>query len=243
MTNLEWTIRFVGYYPIDDRVDARLRRVCEEIDKVPASALHVDEEAQVVTIDYSQVRDWFDASRQFVHTTRVGTRIVIKPPWEGYQATADDIVLEIDPGAVFGSGLHETTQVVLRALEEHLKPADSVVDFGTGSGVLAIAAAKLGASRVIAFDINPASVEVAKANVVGNAVEDVVEVFHADDLSFADCKSDLVVANVTRITILENSKAFAQLSKIGGKLIVSGFGAAQAADVEECLSEECFEVH
>lgn len=236
----DWTIRFIGYYPIDDRVDERLRRVCEEIGKVPASALQVDDEKRVVTIDYSQVRGWFEASRECVHATRAG-RIVVTPPWEDYEASADDLVVQIDPGAAFGSGLHETTQVCLQALQKHLQPKESVVDFGTGSGILAIAAAELGASRVIALDINPGAIEVARANVVLNGVQDMVEVFHADDLP-AGTDADLVIANITRVTILETSQTLAQLTKSGGKLIVSGFGTAQLADVEDCLSEAGFKI-
>lgn len=238
----DWTIRFVGYHPVDDRVDERLRRVCEEIHKVPASALHVDEEARLVTVDYSQVRGWFEATRQFVHSTRVGDRLVVKPPWEQYEPSADDIVVEIEPGGVFGSGLHETTQVSLQALEKHLQPGGSVIDFGTGSGVLAIAAAKLGASRVIAFDISPEAVETARANVLRNGIENLIEVFHAEDSSFIESEADLVIANVTQPVIVGNSQAFAKLLKTGGRLIVAGVCSAHAGLIEESLHNAGFEV-
>lgn len=236
----DWTLRFVGYHPVDERVDERLRRVCEEIDRVPASAIQVDEEAHVVTIDYSQVRGWFEATREIVHTVHAG-RVVVKPPWEHYQPAADEVVVEIDPGTAFGSGLHETTQVCLRALQEYLAPGESVVDFGTGSGVLAITAAKLGARRVTALDVNPDSVEVARGNVVRNGSEGVVEVLHSEDLP-AGLSADLVVANVTRDTILQESHVLSALTKPGGKMIVSGFGGAQLADVQACLIREGLEV-
>lgn len=239
-TSAEWTIRFVGYHPVDDRVDERLRRVCEEIGNVPASAITVDEEARVVTIDYSQVRGWFEASRQFMHITRAG-RIVVKPPWEQYEASGDELVVEIDPGAAFGSGLHETTQVCLNALQAQLSGDESVIDFGTGSGILAIAAAKLGASRVTAIDINRDSVEVARANVLRNGAEDVVEVFHTDQLPVG-IRADLVAANITCTTIRETSDTLAELTQAGGKLIASGFGTAQVADVEDCLTRAGFEI-
>lgn len=207
---------------------------------MPASAINVDEEARLVTIDYSQVRGWFEASRELVHITRAGN-VVVKPPWEQYESSTDEVVVEIDPGEAFGSGLHETTQVCLKTLQEHLVAGQSVIDFGTGSGVLAIAAAKLGASKVTALDINPNSVEVALANVVRNGIDGVVEVFHADDLP-ANLSADLVVANVTRVTILSHSRALTDLTRAGGKLIVSGFTTAQAAEMEDCLCKEGFSI-
>lgn len=239
----DWTIRFVGYYPVDDRVDERLRRVCEEIGKVPASALEVDEEARIVTVDYSQVRGWFEASREFVHTIRVGNRLVVKPAWEQFQAAEGDVVVEIDPGGAFGSGLHETTQACLLALEKHLRAGESVVDFGTGSGVLAIAAARLGASRVIAFDIEELAVEIARENAERNGVRDIVSVCCAKDPSFIDSESDCVVANVTQPVLTSNSREIARLLKDGGRLIAAGVGARRAVAVEEALSSAGFEIY
>src|SRR5512136_182925 len=117
---------------------------------------------------------WANAWKEHFHVTRIGRRFVIKPSWREYVAQAGDIVLELDPGMAFGTGLHPTTQMCLLALESHLRPGDQVLDLGTGSGILAIAAAKLGAAVCLAMDIDPVAVEVARANVAMNGARELV---------------------------------------------------------------------
>jgi len=242
VTAPEWTIRFIGYYPVDERVDERLRRVCEEIANVPASALQVDEDARVITVDYSQIRSWFDASRERIHASRVN-RVVVKPPWDDCETSGEDVVVEIDPGGVFGSGLHETTQLSLEAIQKHLQPGESVVDFGTGSGVLAIAAAKLGASKVIAFDIAPEAVEAATKNVRANGVDSILEVYDAANAPCPDSAFDLVIANVTEPTLIANACGFSRMLKSGGRLICAGFGTKQVATIQDSFEAAGFTIH
>lgn len=122
--------------------------------------------------------DWANAWKEHFDVHRVGRRLVIKPPWKEYIPTEDDIVIEIDPGMAFGTGLHPSTKLCLTALEEHLQPGMSVLDLGTGSGILAIAAAKLGAASVLALDTDSVAVEAASANVKANGLEGIVTVRH-----------------------------------------------------------------
>jgi ribosomal protein L11 methyltransferase len=107
---------------------------------------------------------------------RVGRRLVIKPTWRDYDPLPDDLIIELDPGMAFGSGLHPTTRLCLEAMEGFLRPGSSVLDVGTGSGILAVAAARLGASHVLALDTDPLAVRVARENVALNQVEPVVYV-------------------------------------------------------------------
>ena len=120
--------------------------------------------------------DWANAWKKHYHVLRVGQRIVIKPRWQEYEPRPDDIVIELDPGMAFGTGLHPTTRMCLQALEEHLEPGARVLDLGTGSGILAIAAAKLGAGSVLALDNDPLAVKAVRANVQSNGVQDLVTV-------------------------------------------------------------------
>jgi len=242
MLGPNWTIRFKGYLPVDDRMEERLRRVCAEIDKLPSSALHIDEEAGVITVDYSQVKGWLAASRQILCTVRVGEHIVVKPPWEDYEARTGDLVLEIDPGTSFGSGLHESTRLCLQALEKHVRPGITGVDFGTGTGILAIAAGKIGASRVIAFDADPDAVESARANVRRNELEGVIQVHQAESPDFLRIEADLMTANITAETIIRHLEAIARVLKTGGVLIASGMTVANAQDVEYLLPGAGFEI-
>jgi len=237
-----WTVRFRGYLPVDDRLEDRLLRVTREIDKLPASAFEIDEEAGVITVDYTQVRDLLETSRQVIRVIRVGDRLVIKPPWEDYEPAPHDVVVEIDPGTSFGSGLHQSTRLCLQALERHARPRMSVVDFGTGSGILAIAAARLGASLVIAVDADMEAVHVARDNVRRNGLEGVMEVHQADNLTFVRSPVDLVLANITAETIIRHSESLAGVTKPGRLLIASGMTNMNCGEAKDSLCGAGFDV-
>jgi ribosomal protein L11 methyltransferase len=114
--------------------------------------------------------DWAHAWKQFYKPMRIGRRVVLKPSWEHFTANPDDLVVELDPGMAFGTGLHPSTRLCVTALEDYVRPGDQVLDLGTGSGVLAIVAAKLGAASVVATDIDPIAVKVAAENVAINGL-------------------------------------------------------------------------
>ena len=122
------------------------------------------------TIREIREEDWANAWKQFYKPLRVGTHVVLKPSWENFAAQADDIVIELDPGMAFGTGLHPSTRLCIAALEQIVRPGDAVLDVGTGSGVLAIVAAKLGAHHILATDIDPLAVQVAGENLARNQV-------------------------------------------------------------------------
>ena len=131
------------------------------------SLLYPIPEPQVRTL---REEDWAHAWKKFYKPLRVGRRVVLKPSWEEFTAQPEDIVVELDPGMAFGTGLHPTTRLCIVALEEVVRPGDSVLDVGTGSGVLAIVAHKLGAARIVAADIDPIAVEVTQENAALNGV-------------------------------------------------------------------------
>ncbi len=120
--------------------------------------------------------DWEHAWKQHYQVQRIGARTVIVPSWLEYMPQPDDIILQLDPGMAFGTGLHPTTQLCVRQLEHLARPGQSVLDLGTGSGILAIAAAKLGAAPILALDNDPIAVQVARDNVARNGVAHAVQV-------------------------------------------------------------------
>lgn len=158
-----------AYLPLDD---GEGRRRLEE------ALWHL---SQIYPIPAPQFRelaeeDWAAAWKEHYPVMRIGRRIVVKPPWLEHSPGSEEVLIELDPGMAFGTGLHPTTQMCLAELEECLRAGVRVLDLGTGSGILAIAAAKLGAAEVLALDIDPIAVEVAQANVIANSVECIVKV-------------------------------------------------------------------
>jgi len=168
--------------------------------------------------------DWRDSWKRYFRPQRIGKRLLVKPSWATYEVAAGDTVIEIDPGMAFGTGQHPTTAMCLRALEERLRPGDAVLDLGAGSGILAIAAARLGAKRVLALDIDPQAVKAARENAAANGVQGVVEVREGTLPEGAPGeRCDMVVANISGLTIERLAPAFAESLREGGTLIVSGF--------------------
>jgi len=233
----EWTIRFKGYLPIDDRMQERLQRVMEQIDRVPDSAMEVDADGHIITIDWTQVRGWADDYRSVVRTLRVGGSIVVVPPWETHVEEPGDVVVTIDPGPVLGSGLHETTTLCLEALEERVRPGCSVIDFGAGSGMLAIAAARLGASSVVAIEADPEAAQVARENVARNGLGEAVIVLEGDSPSLVVSKVDVIAANIVPAVIVPNLAALAGSLAREGVLIASGVSIRNRGEIEDRLAE------
>lgn len=186
-------------------------------------------------------QEWGTAWRKHYKTLKVGQRLLIKPSWEDYKASADQVVVELDPGMAFGTGQHATTRLCLVALERYLRAGMAVLDLGTGSGILAIAAAKLGASSVLALDINTAAVEVARSNVQANGLCHLVTVEQGtlprDEATWRG-SSDLVVANIVAGVIEELADFLASSLKAQGILIVGGIVGGRLDGVIARLEEE-----
>ena len=179
--------------------------------------------------------DWAEAWRKQLKILRIGKRIVIRPSWLAHKPKPDDVVIELDPGMAFGTGLHPTTQLCLDALERLIRPDTEVLDLGTGSGILAIAAAKLGAGRVAAFDSDRQAVRVARDNVRKNGVEHIVKV-ERGSLSDAFGSYDLVVVNILARVILEMAEAgLSERVRPGGYLVTAGITVDQAPEVIAAL--------
>jgi len=173
---------------------------------------------------------------------RVGKRIVIKPLWQEHKPRPDEVVIELDPSVAFGTGLHPTTRMCLRALEEHLKPGDKVLDLGTGSGILAIAAAKLGAGSVLALDNDPLAVRAARANVQSNGVQDIVTVEHGS-LDKATEEFELVLVNILARVIIElAAQGLVDRVRPTGLMIAAGIIEKQEGEVTAAFREHEIEI-
>ena len=171
---------------------------------------------------FAAEEDWSNAWRKYFVPVEIGDRLVIKPTWEEYAGDPNRVVVEIDPGQAFGTGGHQTTRLCLKALERTIRTGMIVADIGTGSGILAIAAAKLGASIVHATDIDSLPREVARENAVLNGLSGRVIVHEMDAFDEEAQNCDLVVANIIADIIIELTQSMFARLKPGGTLIASG---------------------
>jgi ribosomal protein L11 methyltransferase len=179
--------------------------------------------------------DWTEAWRKRLKVLRIGKRIVIQPTWLEYRPEPQDVVIQLDPGMAFGTGLHPTTQLCLCALEEYVQPGMEVLDLGTGSGILAIAAARLGAKHVLAMDHDQQAVRVACSNLVTNRVQKIVTV-RQGSLPDVSGRYDLVVVNILARVIVEMVQGgLSERMRPEGILITAGITVDRVSDVAVAL--------
>lgn len=217
--SLEKPTTIKGYLPIGRGVAARRRLLLER--------LHTTWGPLPVTERTLREEDWGAAWKARLHPVRIGRRLVVKPTWEPYPGRPGDVVVELDPGMAFGTGEHPTTRACLRALERLVARGDRVVDVGTGSGILAIAAAKLGAAAVLALDTDPVAVRVARANCRRNRVHSVVTVALGSVEAWPARgwgQADGVLANLTSHLHQELAGDLLGILRPGGWLVASGIG-------------------
>jgi ribosomal protein L11 methyltransferase len=179
--------------------------------------------------------DWAEAWKAFFPVLRISRRLVICPAWRSYRPRRGEAVIRLDPGMAFGTGQHPTTLMCLRALEETVRPGSDVLDLGAGSGVLALAAAHLGAAGVLALDNDPQAVQAARENVRLNDLEAVVRV-EEGTLEGTRAPFDVIAANISPSVIVDLAGATAAALKPGGVLIAGGFSEERAAAVAAALT-------
>ena len=221
-----------GYLPVDDRLEDRLAQIQERLRALPSFG--VAGAGTELTLRTVQEEDWANAWKAFFKPMRVGRHLVVTPPWETPDLGPSDIPLIIDPGMAFGTGSHPTTQLCLAALEDFVRPGLTVADVGTGSGILAIAAAKLGASAVVANDIEPPSVQIAADNA------DVNSVVVTTQVPLPEGAYDVVVANILADVIIGLADELAARVKPGGLFIGSGVIDTREADVRRAVEAAGF---
>lgn len=179
--------------------------------------------------------DWSEVWKRFYKPFRAGKKLVVKPTWEQYDPQPGDQVIEIDPGMAFGSGTHETTGMCLELLEDALRGGERVIDVGTGSGILAIGAALLGAKDVLAIDIDYTAVRVAKENIAHNHLENRVRAVEGNLLEKTDAQCDLCVANIIADVICLFAEPLNSHIRPGGLFICSGIIKERENDVRKAL--------
>jgi len=183
--------------------------------------------------------DWANAWKDYYHVTHIGHRLVIRPSWRTYVPGDDEVVLELDPGMAFGTGLHPTTRMCLEQLEQRVHAGMHVLDVGTGSGILALAAVKLGAASAYCIDNSSIAVESATANAAANGLGEriTVKLGELDDAGVARLagKNDIVLANIIARVIGSIAPQLAQVLAPDGLLIASGIIEERRHEAEQPL--------
>ena len=215
----------------------------EQLQRAQESLWHL---AQLRPLSEPRVRelaeeDWAEAWKKYYTILHIGKHLVIKPSWLEYAPRADDVVIELDPGMAFGTGLHPTTRLCMLALEQYQTGAPRVLDVGTGSGILSITAAKLGAREIRALDTDAVAVEAATRNVAINRAEPIVRVERGSIDSSCN-QFDLICINILAEVIAELAPALAAALRPGGIVIASGILDFKADDVADALNAVRIEI-
>ena len=182
-------------------------------------------------------RVWEDECKKDFHSMKFGENLWVCPSWESQaELPSDAIIINMDPGLAFGTGSHQTTSLCLEYLDNNPPKNIDVIDFGCGTGILAIAAAKLGASRVLAIDNDPQAVISSKDNVINNQCESIIKTIHSEDeIDFEGC--DLLIANILTNPLIKLAPRFAALVNPDGEILLSGILKKQVDRVVGCYSE------
>ena len=235
--NADKTVASVSVYlPIE-------RDIREDVDFLRSMMQKDGIEGEIKMIGLNE-EDWANAWKAYYKPIKIGSKIVIVPAWEKYEANEGELIVRMDPGMAFGTGTHETTRLVIGLLEKYTTPGVRMLDVGTGSGILAICASKLGAGECKAYDIDPMSVRVARENIKDSGLENITcdqsDLLRSVDLEGG--KYGLVCANIVADIIIRMTPDVHKYIADDGVLLASGIIMERSQDVISCFESHGFEI-
>lgn len=223
-----------GYLPMDERLEGRLKDLRARVNYLPEFGLPL--RANEIKVTWVDDQEWGTAWRKYFKPLRFN-KVVIKPSWEEFKPEPEDIVVEIDPGMAFGTGSHATTSLCIYLLQEYIKGGEVVLDMGTGSGILAMTAAMLGAAKVTGYDNDTVAVDAAEENVRKmNLLDKVTIGLENTPMAFIG-QADMVVANIIPNVIIPMAESLHAKAKTGGYVITSGIIVERAQEVMSALEK------
>ncbi|AWK50992.1 50S ribosomal protein L11 methyltransferase [Clostridium beijerinckii] len=228
-----------AYFSQDDNVEEIVEYVKEKITEIKELGFDIGEGK--VEVKKMHEEDWANNWKQYYKPVKITDKIVIKPIWEDYDKSEKELIIELDPGMAFGTGTHETTRMCIKALDKYVKPNTTVFDVGCGSGILSIAAAKLGAKHVVGVDLDPVAVDSSKENISYNDLDN-IEILEGNLLDVVDGKADIVVANIIAEIICVLTDDVKKALNNGGLFITSGIIHDRVDMVKEKFAESGFEI-
>lgn len=236
-----WGVLVKAYTPLNELVNDLLCQLDQRI--MSFKDLGIDIGDYSVTMNEMDEEDWSETWKKYYHPVSISDRFTIVPTWEEYEKKhEDEIIIELDPGMAFGTGTHPTTRLSLQLLEKYTKEGDLVVDVGTGSGVLAIGAAQLGASKVLALDLDDVAVAAATENAKLNDTASKIEVFEGDLLHSVKETPDIIVSNILAEIIMSFSQDAYDALRPNGLFLTSGIIGKYEEDVVKDFEAKGFRI-
>ncbi|UWS59483.1 50S ribosomal protein L11 methyltransferase [Bacillus paralicheniformis] len=230
-----------AYLPINSFLGETVEGIKETINNL--LLYDIDLGRNKITISEVNEEEWATAWKKYYHPVKISEKFTIVPTWEEYTPVhTDELIIEMDPGMAFGTGTHPTTVLCIQALERYVKEGDSVVDVGTGTGILSIASAMLRAKQVEGYDLDPVAVESARLNSKLNKVSDYIEIKQNNLLDGVEGEKDVIVANILAEVILRFTDQAYSLLKDGGYFITSGIIQQKKQEVKDALVKEGFTI-
>ena len=230
-------VKVTGYYEVDASLNDRVRMIEGEIRRVKGLDLGFDAGKLEILQQTFAEEDWAENWKKSFKPLRLGRHMLIKPGWCDCAVEPGDKVIEIDPGMAFGTGTHETTGMCVELVEKYVRPGSTDIDVGTGTGILAIAAAHMGAKDVLATDLDTMAVKVATENVAKNGFADTIRTRCGDLLEAVDETADVVVANIIADVIRMLAAPVRAHILPGGRFICSGIARERKDEVVQALMD------
>lgn len=230
-----------AYLPVTSFLGETVDAIKESINNL--SIHNIDIGRNTITVSEVNEEEWATAWKKYYHPVKISERFTIVPTWEEYTpVSSDELIIELDPGMAFGTGTHPTTVMCIQALERTVRKGDHVVDVGTGTGVLSIASAMLGASSVLALDLDEVAVKSAKINSKLNKTHEVVTVAQNNLLNGVEQQAEVVVANILAEVIIRFTEDVARVVKKDGYFISSGIILQKKDEVRAAIERSGFEI-
>ncbi len=229
-----------AYFEENEELIDTIKLIKQNIELIPQ--YNLDGGLGEVTLSEVYESEWKDVWKKYFKPKKIGKDVVVKPTWEEYTEQEGDVVIELDPGMAFGTGTHETTTMCIQAIEKYMDKEDILFDIGCGSGILSIAAAKLGAKKVIGVDLDEMAIRVSNENIELNNVGNTIDIRHGNLLEVVDEKADIIVVNIVADIIKMLAGDVKSALKEDGIFISSGIILDKIEFVTDALEEVGFEI-
>lgn len=228
-----------AYFEEDENFNDTLAYIKNSVDKL--SEFDIDAGLGIVKAERVNEEDWANNWKKYYKPTRVGSKVVVVPIWEEYEKKDEDVVVRLDPGMAFGTGTHETTRMCIKQLEKYVGANTRIFDIGTGSGILSIVSAKLGAAHATGVDMDPVAVRSACENIKYNDVQN-IDIIEGNLMDVIKGKADIVVANIIADIIIPLTDEVKNFLERGGIFISSGILRDRKDEVVSKLQNSGFEI-